>query len=139
MPSILINNFQTPLEISKSNLLYLLTSQKDQRQIHISIQPIYHLALNVGDKEIVGLGILESLLSNAKITDILVNGHNECRNFVNSKGAVTAEAAVNSLSIVMLLGACMSVLIIMHSQFSVYEAARTSSRMLARGESDQVV
>jgi Flp pilus assembly protein TadG len=62
-----------------------------------------------------------------------------CRNFVNSKGAVTAEAAVNSLSIAMLLGACMSVLIIMHSQFSVYEAARTGSRMLARGESDQVV
>jgi hypothetical protein len=62
-----------------------------------------------------------------------------CRNFVNSKGAVTAEAAVNSLSIAMLLGACMSVLIIAHSQFSVYEAARTSSRMLARGESDQVV
>jgi len=62
-----------------------------------------------------------------------------CRNFVNSKGAVTAEAAVNSLSIAMLLGACMSILIIMHSQFSVYEAARTSSRMLARGESDQVV
>jgi hypothetical protein len=62
-----------------------------------------------------------------------------CRNFVNSKGAVTAEAAVNSLSIAMLLGACMSVLIIMHSQFTVYEAARTSSRMLARGESDQVV
>jgi hypothetical protein len=27
----------------------------------------------------------------------------------------------------------------MHSQFSVYEAARTGSRMLARGESDQVV
>jgi len=27
----------------------------------------------------------------------------------------------------------------MHSQFSVYEAARTSSRMLARGESDEVV
>jgi hypothetical protein len=62
-----------------------------------------------------------------------------CRNFVNSKGAVTAEAAVNSLSIAMLLGACMSVLIIMHSQFTVYEAARTSSRMLARGEFDQVV
>jgi Flp pilus assembly protein TadG len=62
-----------------------------------------------------------------------------CRNFVNSKGAVTAEAAVNSLSIAMLLGACLSVLIIMHSQFSVYEAARTGSRMLARGESDQVV
>jgi Flp pilus assembly protein TadG len=62
-----------------------------------------------------------------------------CRNFVNSKGAVTAEAAVNSLSIAMLLGACMSVLIIMHSQFSVYEAARTGSRMLARGESDQIV
>jgi hypothetical protein len=62
-----------------------------------------------------------------------------CRNFVNSNGAVTAEAAVNSLSIAMLLGACMSVLIIMHSQFTVYEAARTSSRMLARGESDQVV
>jgi hypothetical protein len=27
----------------------------------------------------------------------------------------------------------------MHGQFSVYEAARTGSRMLARGESDQVV
>ena len=65
--------------------------------------------------------------------------HKLCRNFVNSKGAVTAEAAVNSLSIAMLLGACMSILIIMHSQFSVYEAARTGSRMLARGESDQVV
>ena len=65
--------------------------------------------------------------------------HKLCRNFVNSKGAVTAEAAVNSLSIVMLLAACMSVLIIMHGQFSVYEAARTGSRMLARGESDQVV
>jgi Flp pilus assembly protein TadG len=62
-----------------------------------------------------------------------------CRNFVNQKGAITAEAAVNSLSIAMLLGACMSVLIIMHSQFLVYEAARTSSRMLARGESEQVV
>jgi Flp pilus assembly protein TadG len=62
-----------------------------------------------------------------------------CRNFVNSRGAVTAEAAVNSLSIAMLLAACMSVLIIMHGQFSVYEAARTGSRMLARGESDQVV
>jgi Flp pilus assembly protein TadG len=65
--------------------------------------------------------------------------HKLCRNFVNSKGAVTAEAAVNSLSITMLLAACMSVLIIMHGQFSVYEAARTGSRMLARGESDQVV
>jgi Flp pilus assembly protein TadG len=65
--------------------------------------------------------------------------HKLCRNFVNSKGAVTAEAAVNSLSIAMLLTACMSVLIIMHGQFSVYEAARTGSRMLARGESDQVV
>ena len=65
--------------------------------------------------------------------------HKLCRNFVNSKGAVTAEAAVNSLSIAMLLAACMSVLIIMHGQFSVYEAARTGSRMLARGESDQVV
>ena len=65
--------------------------------------------------------------------------HKLCRNFVNSKGAVTAETAVNSLSIVMLLAACMSVLIIMHGQFSVYEAARTGSRMLARGESDQVV
>jgi Flp pilus assembly protein TadG len=62
-----------------------------------------------------------------------------CRNFVNQKGAITAEAAVNSLSIAMLLGACMSVLIIMHGQFLVYEAARTSSRMLARGESEQVV
>jgi hypothetical protein len=39
----------------------------------------------------------------------------------------------------MLFAACMSVLIIMHGQFSVYEAARTGSRMLARGESDQVV
>ena len=65
--------------------------------------------------------------------------HKLCRNFVNSKGAVTAESAVNSLSIAMLLAACMSVLIIMHGQFSVYEAARTGSRMLARGESDQVV
>jgi Flp pilus assembly protein TadG len=65
--------------------------------------------------------------------------HKLCRNFVNSKGAVTAEAAVNSLSIATLLAACMSVLIIMHGQFSVYEAARTGSRMLARGESDQVV
>ena len=65
--------------------------------------------------------------------------HKLCRNFVNSKGAVTAEAAINSLSIAMLLGACMSVLIIMHGHFSVYEAARTGSRMLARGESDQVV
>ena len=65
--------------------------------------------------------------------------HKLCRNFVNSKGAVTAEAAVNSLSIAMLLVACMSVLIIMHGQFNVYEAARTGSRMLARGESDQVV
>ena len=65
--------------------------------------------------------------------------HKLCRNFVNSKGAVTAEAAVNSLSIAMLLVACMSVLIIMHGQFSVYEAARTGSRMLARGESDQIV
>ena len=65
--------------------------------------------------------------------------HKLCRNFVNSKGSVTAEAAVNSLSIAMILGACMSVLIIMNSQFSVYEAARTGSRMLARGESEQVV
>ena len=65
--------------------------------------------------------------------------HKLCRNFVNAKGVVTAEAAVNSLSIAMLLAACMSVLIIMHGQFSVYEAARTGSRMLARGESDQVV
>ena len=65
--------------------------------------------------------------------------HKLCRNFVDSKGAVTAEAAVNSLSIAMLSAACMSVLIIMHGQFSVYEAARTGSRMLARGESDQVV
>ena len=65
--------------------------------------------------------------------------HKLCRNFVNQKGAITAEAAVNSLSIAMLLGACMSVLIIMHSQFLVYEAARKSSRMLARGESEQVV
>jgi len=65
--------------------------------------------------------------------------HKLCRNFINSKGAVSAEAAVNSLSITMLLAACMSVLIIMHGQFSVYEAARTGSRMLARGESDQIV
>lgn len=65
--------------------------------------------------------------------------HKLCRNFINSQGAVTAEAAINSLSIAMLLGACMSVLIIMHGHFSVYEAARTGSRMLARGESDQVV
>ena len=65
--------------------------------------------------------------------------HILCRNFINSRGAVTAEAAVNSLSIAMLLGACMSVLIIMYGHFTVYEAARTGSRMLARGESDQIV
>jgi hypothetical protein len=61
-----------------------------------------------------------------------------CRNFVNAKTAVTTEAAVNFLSIVMLLGSCMSVLIIMHNQFSVYEASRTSSPMIAREESHQV-
>jgi hypothetical protein len=65
--------------------------------------------------------------------------HKLCRNFVNSKGAVTAEAAVNSLSIAILLSACISFLIIIHGHFMVYEAARTGSRMLARGESDQVV
>jgi hypothetical protein len=62
-----------------------------------------------------------------------------CRNFISSKGAVTAEAAVASLSMATILGMCLSVLVIVHTQFLVFEAARTGSRMLARGESEQVV
>lgn len=63
---------------------------------------------------------------------------NLCR-MHDESGAVTAEAAVASLSIATLLGACLTVLVIIHAHFTVFEAARTGSRMIARGESEQVV
>ena len=56
----------------------LLTLKKQtQRKLPISTQPIYHQPQHVEQTETSGLGILESLLSNANITDILVNGHKE--------------------------------------------------------------
>jgi hypothetical protein len=41
----------------------------------ISTQPIYHQTPTIEQAATSGLGILESQLSNANITDILVNGH----------------------------------------------------------------
>jgi pilus assembly protein CpaF len=55
----------------------LPSAQKDQRKLHISIQPIYHQSQNDEQTQTSGLGILESLLDNSNITDILVNGHKE--------------------------------------------------------------
>ena len=56
----------------------LLTLKKQkQRKSLISTQPIYHQPQTVEQAETSGLGILESLLSDANITDILVNGHKE--------------------------------------------------------------
>jgi Flp pilus assembly CpaF family ATPase len=43
----------------------------------ISTQPIYHQTPTIEQAATSGLGILESQLSNANITDILVNGHKE--------------------------------------------------------------
>ena len=53
------------------------SAQNDQRKLHISIQPIYHQSQNDEQTQTSSLGILESLLGNANITDILVNGHKE--------------------------------------------------------------
>jgi pilus assembly protein CpaF len=55
----------------------LPSAQNDQRKLHISIQPIYHQSQNDEQTQTSGLGILESLLGNSKITDVLVNGHKE--------------------------------------------------------------
>ena len=56
----------------------LLTLKKQtQRKLPISTQPIYHQPQPVEQAETRGLGILESLLSDANITDILVNRHKE--------------------------------------------------------------
>jgi Flp pilus assembly CpaF family ATPase len=55
----------------------LPSAQNEQRKHHISTQKIYHESQNIEQTQISGLGILEGLLSNANITDILVNGHKE--------------------------------------------------------------
>ena len=48
------------------------------------------------------------------VSQVFIKRLKLCCNFVNPKGALMAEAAVKSLSIVKLLDVCMSILIIIH-------------------------
>ena len=62
-----------------------------------------------------------------------------CRNFISEKGLVTAESAVAMMSLMTVLGMCLSVLFLVFNQFLLFESARQGSRMLSRGENEAVV
>jgi len=62
-----------------------------------------------------------------------------CRNFISEKGLVTAESAIAMMSLMTVLGMCLSVLFLVFNQFLVFESARQGSRMLSRGENESVV
>jgi len=62
-----------------------------------------------------------------------------CRNFISEKGLVTAESAIAMMSLMAVLGMCLSVLILVFNQFLLLESARKASRMLSRGESEAFV
>jgi len=62
-----------------------------------------------------------------------------CRNFISEKGLVTAESAVAMMSLMAVLGMCLSVLVLVFNQFLLFESARQASRMLSRGESEAFV
>jgi hypothetical protein len=62
-----------------------------------------------------------------------------CRNFISEKGLVTAESAIAMMSLMTVLGMCMSVLFLVFNQFLLFESARQGSRMLSRGENESVV
>ena len=62
-----------------------------------------------------------------------------CRNFISEKGLVTAESAIAMMSLMTVLGMCLSVLFLVFNQFLLFESARQGSRMLSRGENESVV
>ena len=62
-----------------------------------------------------------------------------CRNFISEKGLVTAESAIAMMSLMTVLGMCLSVLFLVFNQFLLFESARQGSRMLSRGENEVVV
>jgi len=62
-----------------------------------------------------------------------------CRNFISEKGLVTAESAIAMMSLMTVLGMCLSVLFLVFNQFLLFESARQGSRMLSRGENETVV
>ncbi len=62
-----------------------------------------------------------------------------CRNFISEKGLVTAESAIAMMSLMTVLGMCLSVLFLIFNQFLLFESARRGSRMLSRGENESVV
>jgi hypothetical protein len=62
-----------------------------------------------------------------------------CRNFISEKGLVTAESAIAMMSLMAVLGMCLSVLVLVFNQFLLFESARQASRMLSRGESEAFV
>ena len=62
-----------------------------------------------------------------------------CRNFISEKGLVTAESAIAMMSLMAVLGMCLSVLFLVFNQFLLFESARQASRMLSRGESEAFV
>ena len=62
-----------------------------------------------------------------------------CRNFISEKGLVTAESAIAMMSLMTVLGMCLSVLFLVFNQFLLFESARKGSRMLSRGENESVV
>jgi len=62
-----------------------------------------------------------------------------CRNFISEKGLVTAESAIAMMSLMTVLGMCLSVLFLVFNQFLLFESARQGSRMLSRGENEEVV
>ena len=61
------------------------------------------------------------------------------RNFISEKGLVTAESAIAMMSLMTVLGMCLSVLFLVFNQFLLFESARQGSRMLSRGENESVV
>jgi hypothetical protein len=52
---------------------------------------------------------------------------------------VTAESAIAMMSLMAVLGMCLSVLVLVFNQFLLFESARQASRMLSRGESKAFV
>ena len=62
-----------------------------------------------------------------------------CRNFISEKGLVTAESAIAMMSLMTVLGMCLSVLFLVFNQILLFESARQGSRMLSRGENESVV
>jgi hypothetical protein len=62
-----------------------------------------------------------------------------CRNFISEIGLVTAESAIAMMSLMTVLGMCLSVLFLVFNQFLLFESARQGSRMLSRGENESVV